>query len=97
MKKLLLITLLFLITPQAKADMDIICDIDFDGMVQGYIEENCERDNILLLTFIPHKIAILPNVARWCRHDREINFVDNGKYIDLSCVLYDNKPRISSK
>ena len=93
MKKLLLITFLFLITPDAKADMDYVCRADFDDLRQGFIQKNCERDNILLLTLIPHKSSILPNISIWCRHDREINFIDTGAYYDLTCVLYDNEPR----
>ena len=44
MKKLLLITLLFLITPDAKADMDYVCTPSYaspNGWLK-YIKENCE-------------------------------------------------------
>ena len=94
MKKLLLIPLLFLITPYTKADMDYVCTTDYDNW--GYfIEEKCERNNILFLRKVP-KALIDVWSARWCRFDREINFFereDNPNLMNLTCVLYDKKPR----
>ena len=102
MKKLLLINLLFLITPYAKADMDYICFTAYeDGKdISEYISKNCERNNILRMEFIKG-YSVLNEIASWCRHDREINYSEmfklntnnfNQRYI-LVCVLYDNKPR----
>ena len=96
MKKLLLITFLFLITPDAKADMDYVCTISYD-VANAFILENCERNNILFMTDIPDFIS-LSTSAVWCRQDREINiqtnsFLGGEKTSKLSCVLYDNKPR----
>ena len=95
MKKLLLITFLFLITPDAKADMDYICEpIDNGGYkVMEYIAEHCERNNILSIRLI-EKNQHLELIALWCRHDREINYGEwSGNTLRLVCVLYDNKPR----
>lgn len=91
MKKLLLIPLLFLITPYAKADMDYICKSDF-GYANNLIAEKCERNNILIIRAIPVGF-VDDRIAMWCRHDRQISIVPNGRYMNLTCVLYDNKPR----
>ena len=94
MKKLLLITFLFLITPDAKADMDYVCKTKWAGS-STFIAENCERNNILYISGIPEEFAIDLS-AYWCRQDREINFqkdYDLSEHNILSCVLYDNKPR----
>tara|TARA_B100002019_G_scaffold14364_1_gene11455 strand:- start:19 stop:324 length:306 start_codon:yes stop_codon:yes gene_type:complete len=96
MKKLLLITFLFLITPDAKADMDYVCITSWDE-ADDFILENCVRNNILMMTNIPDYIS-LSTSAVWCRQDREINiqtnsFLGGEKTSKLSCVLYDNKPR----
>jgi len=102
MKKLLLITFLFLITPYAKADMDYVCEVPWlfynleDGTgANALIKENCERDNIVYFTGVP-RMAIPIVISMWCRHDREINFIEvtEAQYQSrISCVLYDNKPR----
>ena len=105
MKKLLLIPLLFLITPGAKADMNYICEVGaFSIMGDGsFITKNCERNNIIKFNRLGQK-QISEAISRWCRHDREINFVEltrvrlmnTDDYLvnyDLVCVLYDNKPR----
>ena len=98
MKKLLLIPLLILITPCAKADMDYICspgnDIDY---IEKFIGMKCERNNIVSFRFID-EYFILEIISRWCRHDREINYnvvinLNDTKEYQLVCVLYDNKPR----
>lgn len=91
MKRLLLIPLLFLITPYAKADMDYICKSDFNSST-NLIAEKCERNNILIIRAIPVDF-VDDRIAMWCRHDRQISFVPNGRYVSLTCVLYDNKPR----
>ena len=94
MKKLLLITFLFLITPDAKADMDYVCMTTWMES-DGFIADNCVRNNILYMSRIPEVIAV--NVsASWCRQDREINFQEDFSLPNnsiLSCVLYDNKAR----
>ena len=41
-------------------------------------------------------MAIPIVISMWCRHDREINFIEvtEAQYQSrISCVLYDNKPR----
>mgnify|MGYP001433450972 CR=1 FL=1 len=101
MKRLLLIPLLFLITPYAKADMDYICQPNppyIPSVISEYITKNCQRNNILSLRYVQESF-VRDGIARWCRHDREINYTllppaENGrKSYALSCVLYDNKPR----
>ena len=94
MKKLLLIPLLFFITPDAKADMDKVCypsfpeaGTDYDKITQiknhypaqeKYIAENCERNNIVRFDFLFD--SNLDNfIADWCRHDREIHYFSNGR------------------
>ena len=96
MKKLLLITFLFLITPDAKADMDYVCGTFWDS-TNEYITDNCERNNILHMLNIP-QFLVLEMSAHWCRQDREINMIVKDpdsieKLGKLVCVLYDNKPR----
>ena len=97
MKKLLLITFLFLITPDAKADMDYVCLTEYDEAVE-FILNNCERNNILYIMSIP-EVVRLNQSALWCRQDREINIIfqmvssEGEKLFEFSCVLYDNKPR----
>jgi hypothetical protein len=89
MKKLLLIPLLFLITPDAKADMDKICYPSFpedgtsfdrisksqndDDKLEQFIAERCERNNIVFFNFV-YDINRADLIADWCRHDREINY-----------------------
>ena len=100
MKKLLL-TLGLMLSANAWADMDKICQVEFDDpfMVEHkeFIEKNCERNNILLMKKIPlYRLA--GHTALYCRQDREINVYDSGLINDeglyrLVCVLYDNKMR----
>ena len=100
MKKLVLITLLFLITPYAKADMDYICspeDANDMREMSEHIAQNCERNNILSIRLLK-EFFVMDRVARWCRHDREINYnemmkIQGETHYHLVCVLYDNKPR----
>ena len=97
MKKLLLITFLFLITPDAKADMDYVCLTNHKESAV-FILDNCERNNILYMTRVPEEHR-LSQPALWCRQDREINIIfsmvssEGEKLFEFSCVLYDNKPR----
>ena len=95
MKKLILIAFLFLITPNAKADMDYICYVKWDENYQHkkFIANNCQRNNILLLVGI--KNVAINEAAFWCRKDREINFkpFENTNRYSLSCVLYGASPR----
>ena len=93
MKKLLLITFLFLITPDAKADMDYVCVASMkDDDFVTFIEENCERNNILFLQDITI-LSLSSFIAYYCRQDREINYIQRNHNFDLTCVLYDNKIR----
>ena len=96
MKKLLLITFLFLITPKAKADMDYVCETAWSNAT-GFIYENCRRDNILRIYDIPQAL-VLGLSAVWCRQDREINIgVDDYDSYEstgsLVCVLYGKRKR----
>lgn len=90
MKKLLLITFLFLITPDAKADMDYVCATPYFAI--SYVK-TCERNNILLVEGVPRRLLI-QTIAYWCRQDRAINYLQSDDTFNLSCVLYDNEPRI---
>ena len=92
MKKLLLITFLFLITPDAKADMDYVCSVDTTLNAFRFIEENCERNNILYYEKVPKAVLSL-EIVFWCRQDREIHYIEASVGWNLTCVLYDNKPR----
>ena len=98
MKKILLITLLFLITPYAKADMDYICSPGNDmDTIEKFIVLKCERNNIVSFKFID-EYFVQTLISTWCRHDREINYnvvlnITDTESYQLVCVLYDNKPR----
>ena len=95
MKKYLLAILLFLVTSYAKADMDYTCEMEFSSQISDYIKQNCERNNILILDRVP-RLALIDTIAYWCRKDREINYYLIPEPIldfNLTCVLYDNKPR----
>ena len=88
MKKILLITFLFLITPDAKADMDYTCEMQFSSEISDYIKENCERNNILFY-FNVRKQNHLFYISEYCRFDRNIERSETR----FTCVLYNNKPR----
>ena len=94
MKKLLLITFLFLITPDAKADMDYVCLIPDGINMNVQIEKGCERNNILQIYDVPQD-KLITLISLYCRQDREINYLlhTSRPVYRLSCVLYDNKPR----
>ena len=95
MKKLLLIALLFFITPDAKADMDNICKVPPVAnwsRIQAYIEMyDCERNNILVVSYGAdwYRDNLQNAIARYCRYDRNVVQTKVG----FTCVLYDNKPR----
>jgi hypothetical protein len=56
--------------------------------------KRCDRDNILEFRNIDSQSSLLSNIAKWCRHDREINhFFNEQRGYQFSCVLYSNKPR----
>ena len=81
--------------------MDNICvvsltDKDFYGYHTAaylFIEQECERNNILSIDNIEKK-GLLGITTAFCRYDRAINQVqgDDEKW-RLDCVLYSNKPR----
>tara|TARA_B100000767_G_scaffold160035_1_gene150165 strand:+ start:279 stop:575 length:297 start_codon:yes stop_codon:yes gene_type:complete len=75
------------------ADMDYVCLSDYTDHA-NFIAERCERNNILVITDIPMNFLTFW-IAKWCRHDREINYVEGVKSnaMTLTCVLYDKKPR----
>ena len=94
MKKLLLIPLLFLITPYAKADMNYVCLIPYGINMNVQIEKGCERNNILQVFDVPQD-NLITLISLYCRQDREINYLLHTPrpVYRLTCVLYDNKPR----
>ena len=95
MKILLLITGLFF-SGGLFADMDNRCTMMYweTGDHGDFIDRYCERNNILHLTIIP-KSQVLSQIARWCRQDRQINYLLNPATndYDLVCVLYSKEPR----
>ena len=68
MKKLLLITFLFLITPDAEADMDYKCEVHAGEEMFKYIEDTCERNNILNVYLILPD-SLYPIISDFCRYD----------------------------
>jgi hypothetical protein len=94
-KKLLLITGLML-SANLWADMDIYCEVDWNELFEHVtkIRENCERNNILFMRYIPEE-NISRVIAEYCRHDRQINVSNYGAVKELVCVLYDSEARIS--
>jgi len=97
MKKLLLLSFLFLINPYAEANMDRICSFKgnaiggFDGYL--YLEDSCQRNNIFEVKKIRlSEVTFLVN--SYCRFDRNV-YVQEIKQpqskrvlYDLGCVLY---------
>ena len=62
---------------------------DFD-----YIENNCERNNILQVLYV-ESLRLNYLSSAYCRADRNVNIIESeikDKYF-FDCVLYDNKPR----
>ena len=93
MKKLLLISG-FLFSGGLFANMDNICEVVEDyTKAKLYISKNCERNNVLIIYRVPDLFT--PSaVARWCRHDREINILPwNEGSSTITCVLYNKQPR----
>ena len=96
--KHLLLSLTIIISANAWADMDKICYMykEQGNTAQdtyGFIKDNCERNNIINFNsfemFNSDKL-----IARYCRHDREINLIMRGEYkFDLVCVLYSPEGR----
>ena len=106
MKKLILITGILLST-SLWADMDKQCFINEPvDMVNAekhkkYILENCQRNNILMITQVT-SLASAFLEAQYCRFDRNVNKTlikvrsDGNKYTNnyyFNCVLYSNEPR----
>ena len=97
MKKLILITGILLST-SLWADMDKICylDIENDGFFTAEYEErirqNCERNNILVVTGLKEDIVDWVNAA-YCRYDRNVDIKPHVTKFKINCVLYDNEPR----
>ena len=102
MKRLLLLTAMFLISPMASANMDNIClivvgkGVDQDMTDKTLIEQinklNCIRNNILHVRFLGSMSARsqLAISDKWCRFDRNRDF---GGFLGFSCVLYTVRPR----
>ena len=97
MKKLI-VTLGLMLSANAWASpMDNICKVTWQIAFLHYsvIEENCERNMILQIEAIPNDL-LMTHIAKYCRHDREINFHehdDDGLSQNLACVLYSNRRR----
>ena len=75
--KILLIILGLFFSGGLFADMDKRCVALHEnggGHISVIISE-CERNNILVLHKIP-KWAVLHQISYWCRHDREINYLE---------------------
>ena len=98
-KKLLLLTGLTIST-SLWADMDDVCAVYWNdnthNVLQTYIEEECERNNILEIETMPSYHTQIV-ISGFCRFDRQIvltnTFENNEKYNDLICVIYDNERR----
>ena len=100
--KHLLLSLALIISANAWADMDNICYVQLKGVGDLHgehiqlIEENCERNNILVVngSMLENTVDIK---SLYCRYDRNVHvdaYGNNDKY-RISCVLYDNEPRSS--
>lgn len=96
MKKLLLLSVF--LSSNTWADMDKICYMfgEQGNTAQGtydFINDNCERNNIInFSSFTQFNSDKL--IARYCRHDREINLIQRSRYdFDLVCVLYSPEGR----
>lgn len=89
--KRILFLIVCLMSFSAKADMDNVCAVtaeDLDTVLYEYIEENCQRNNII------YAFEISPSfeqmfIVDFCRFDREIVIVNS----DVTCVLFSNKKR----
>ena len=93
MKKLLLISG-FLFSGGLFANMDNICMVLEDHTkAKLYISKKCERNNVLIFSGVPN-LFTSNNVAKWCRHDREITILPYKEGSStITCVLYDKQPR----
>ena len=99
MKKLLLITGILLSTSLWASPMDTVCSIETQSgflIAEDYerIEADCERNNILFILGLD-VISVPYMEVQFCRYDRNVDVLPYGfdnKY-NISCVLYDNKPR----
>ena len=102
MKKLILITGILLST-SLWADMDKLCnptvlDNERFSFDLPYVKKNCERNNIFFIYEVPANPANAL-IAQFCRFDRNVNRDihegnKEGTRYTVSCVLYDNKPRL---
>ena len=109
MKKLILITSVFLSTSLWASPMDKVCFFEGSGLgfstnltKQDKLKNSCERNNILQVVNTDlTEVTFLVN--HYCRFDRNIyvqerkpyprEVNDKGTSYDFGCVLYDNKPR----
>ena len=104
MKKLILITGVFLSTSLWASPMDTKCIVDAGASgydADDWILENCERNNIFHVQMLePDFVPWV--VSEWCRYDRNVTETEHftslrGKgeklVVDVTCVLYDNKRR----
>ncbi len=115
MKKLILITGILLSTNLWASPMDKVCfiwaedDLNSFWAIEEYIQENCERNNILMIAAstgsevfntadkqMPPMLGSFPYtelVATWCRYDRNLTEEKESGVMSFTCVLYDNKER----
>ena len=96
MKRVFLVTFMFLFSSIAHADMDKICIIYQTNYVshiaKGIREQGCVRNNILQVIYMmdnPNQDHLLQQSDKWCRFDRNRDISDGV----LSCVLYSTKSR----
>ena len=93
MKKLLLITFLFLITPDAKAD-EQRCFVDGSQLTSS-IEKQisiCKKGDVLLMELIAQAELQL-QISWWCDFDKTITYEKVGDRFTLACILNSTKLR----
>ena len=111
-KHLLLITFLFLITPQAKADMDYYCDLtpnkynvtEMRSLEIAILKADCKRNNIIVFQLKPDPDDFIsPAYAETVRSYAILRFCryDRNVITDpetgiTTCVLYSQRGRIQS-
>ena len=95
MKKLLLITFLFLITPDAKAD-DGRCLVDGSklGATMEQQISRCVKGDIIFM----NQTAIYDlhlHISYWCDFDKTISYEKVGNTYTLTCVLNSTTSRVT--
>ena len=107
MKKTIVLIGVFLSTCLWASPMDKKCEpnaILLNGFLSelntSWIKVFCERNNIFLANKLSEE-GLQDAISEWCRYDRNIIFIPykiesafQEDVFHLSCVLYDNKPRL---